>query len=53
VTKYHQAINEKRGLKLIDKIFAGLETIPEFKNLSMDKQGEISIAVEKMIKGKI
>lgn len=35
---------------LVDQIFAALENIPEFKNLSMDRQGEISMHVEKMIK---
>lgn len=35
---------------LVDQIFAALENIPEFNNLSMDRQGEISMHVEKMIK---
>ncbi len=36
--------------KLVDKVFKALEGVKEFKNLSMDRQGEISVAVEKMIK---
>ena len=38
--------------KLVDKIYKVLSTIPEFKNLSMDRQGEISVKVQKMIEGK-
>jgi hypothetical protein len=40
----------KSGGKLVDKIYNQLIKIKEFKNLSMDRQGEVSIAVEKMIK---
>lgn len=40
----------KQGNKLVDKIYNQLIKIPEFKNLSMDRQGEISIAIAKMIK---
>jgi len=40
----------KGGNKLVDQIYNQLMKIKEFKNLSMDKQGEISIAVQKMIK---
>jgi hypothetical protein len=36
--------------KLVDAVYNALVKIPEFKNLSMDRQGEISTAVEKMIK---
>ena len=39
----------KSGSKLVDKIYNQLMKIPEFKNLSMDRQGEISVAVQKMI----
>lgn len=35
--------------KLVDKVYKALKTIPEFKNLSMDRQGEISVAIQKMI----
>ena len=38
--------------KLVDQIYKQLANIKEFKNLSMDRQGEISVSVEKMIKGK-
>ena len=40
----------KSGGKLVDAIYNQLIKIKEFKNLSMDRQGEISVAVEKMIK---
>jgi hypothetical protein len=40
----------KSGGKLVDQIYNQLIKIKEFKNLSMDRQGEISVAVEKMIK---
>lgn len=35
--------------KLTDVVFKALEKIPEFKSLSMDRQGEISISVVKLI----
>jgi hypothetical protein len=37
---------------LSDKIYKALSKIPEFKNLSMDRQGEIIVKVSKMIGGK-
>ena len=37
--------------KLVDDIYKALKKIKEFKNLSMDRQGEISMAVKKMIEG--
>lgn len=40
----------KSGGKLVDQIYNQLIKIKEFKNLSMDRQGEISVAVKKMIK---
>ena len=39
----------KSGSKLVDSIYNQLIKIKEFKNLSMDRQGEISVAVQKMI----
>lgn len=36
--------------KTVDDIYKALMKIPVFKNLSMDRQGEISMEVEKMIK---
>lgn len=45
--KLDKKINEG---KLTDAVYKALVKIPEFKNLSMDRQGEISMAVEKMIK---
>lgn len=39
----------KAGGKLVDSIYNQLIKIKEFKNLSMDRQGEISVAVQKMI----
>ena len=44
--------NKLNEAKLVDKIYKALEKIPEFKNLSMDRQGEISVKVQKMIEGK-
>ena len=44
--------NKLNEAKLVDKIYKALSTIPEFKNLSMDRQGEISVKVQKMIEGK-
>jgi hypothetical protein len=35
--------------KLTDNIYAALEKIPEFKNLSLDRQGEITVKVAEMI----
>jgi len=40
----------KSGNKLVDKVYNQLIKIPEFKNLSMDRQGELSIKIAKMIK---
>ena len=40
----------KSGNKLVDQVYNQLIKIKEFKNMSMDKQGEVSIAVAKMIK---
>lgn len=39
----------KAGNKLVDKVYNQLIKIPEFKKLSMDRQGEISVQVTKMI----
>ena len=36
--------------KLIDNIYKSLQNIKEFKNLSMDAQGEICIKIKKMLK---
>jgi hypothetical protein len=47
VNKIEEKLNEG---KLTDAVYKALAKIPEFKNLSMDRQGEISMAVEKMIK---
>lgn len=44
--------NKLNETKLVDKVYKALEKIPEFKNLSMDRQGEISIKIVKMIEGK-
>ena len=41
--------NKLNEEKLVDKIYKALNTIPEFKKLSMDRQGEISVSVKKMI----
>ena len=38
--------------KLVDAVYKALMKIPEFKQLSMDQQGEISVKVQKMIAGK-
>jgi len=40
------------GNKTIDVIYNQLMKVPEFKKLSMDRQGEISMKVLAMIKGK-
>ena len=40
------------GGKTIDNIYKHLMMVPEFKKLSMDRQGEISMKVLAMIKGK-
>ncbi len=45
--KLEDKINEG---KITDAVYKALMKIPEFKGLSMDRQGEISAAVEKMIK---
>jgi hypothetical protein len=42
-------LNEKTN-KLADKVYNCLKNIPEYKNLSMDMQGEIAAKVAKMIK---
>lgn len=47
LNKIDEKLNEG---KLVDSVYKALAKVPEFKNLSMDRQGEISIAVEKMIK---
>ena len=47
--KIESKLNEA---KLVDRIYKALEKIPEFKNLSIDRQGEISVKVQKMIEGK-
>lgn len=39
----------KSGGKLVDNIYNQLMKIKEFKNLSMDRQGEISVTVQKMM----
>jgi hypothetical protein len=38
--------------KTIDLIYKHLMMVPDFKKLSMDRQGEISMKVLKMIQGK-
>ena len=40
----------KSGGNLVDQVYNQLIKIKEFKNMSMDRQGEVSIAVAKMIK---
>ena len=40
------------GAKTIDLIYNQLMKVPDFKKLSMDRQGEISMKVLAMIKGK-
>lgn len=40
------------GGKTIDNIYKHLMMVPEFKKLSMDRQGEISMKVLAMIQGK-
>ncbi len=42
-------LNEKSN-KLADKVYNCLKTLPEYKNLSLDRQGEIAVKVAKMIK---
>ena len=44
--------NKLNEAKLVDTVYKALMKIPEFKNLSMDQQGEISVKVQKMIEGK-
>ena len=41
--------NKLNEAKLVDQVYIALAKIPDFKSLSMDRQGEISIAVKKMI----
>jgi len=40
------------GAKTIDLIYKHLMMVPDFKKLSMDRQGEISMKVLALIKGK-
>lgn len=44
--KIDEKLNEA---KLVDEIYKALSKISDFKKLSMDRQGEISVAVKKMI----
>jgi hypothetical protein len=44
--------NKLNEAKLVDAVYKALMKISEFKNLSMDQQGEISVKVQKMIEGK-
>ena len=44
-------MNEAKNA-LIDKIYKALRNLPEFKNLSLDRQGEISIKIANLIEGK-
>jgi len=46
--KIDNKLNEE---KLVDAIYKALSKVKEFKNLSMDRQGEISIKVKKLIEG--
>ena len=41
--------NKLNEAKLVDAVYKALSKVKEFKNLSMDRQGEISVKVEKMI----
>ena len=43
--------NEASKGKLVDDVYAALNKIMEFKQLSMDAQGEISVKVAKLITG--
>lgn len=45
-------IDEGSGTDFEDVVYRALEKLPHFKKLSMDRQGEISLSVAKMIKGK-
>ena len=38
--------------KTIDAIYTQLMKVPDFKNLSFDRQGEIAVKVLQMIQGK-
>lgn len=46
IEKIDNKINEAT---LTDVVYKALEKIPEFRKLSMDRQGEISIKVKEMI----
>lgn len=41
----------RAGSKVVDKVYDLLMKMPEYKKLSMDRQGEIAMAVAKMIGG--
>ena len=51
--KAKQILNEVQKMhekKLVDEVHSALSKVPDFKQLSMDQQGEISVAVVKLIK---
>jgi hypothetical protein len=43
-------IKPLKNHKLVDRIYAVLQDIDEFRNLSMDRQGEICVAIERALK---
>jgi hypothetical protein len=48
ILEAYERILESNG-KLKDEVYKALSNIKEFKNLSMDRQGELSIQIAKMI----
>ena len=44
-----EAVKQRLNEGLVDKVYDALMKVPEYKKLSADRQGEISVVVKKMI----
>ena len=48
--KFKEMLSEARDDKLKDNLYKSLIKVPEFKNLALDRQGEIITVIVKEIK---
>lgn len=45
--RFHALYNNEAVLK--DRLYTALQSVEEFRNLSMDRQGEVVVHIERMI----